>query len=333
MGVRVAFPVGRTAGMPGRHNGMFPTILRSELNDKLIAQGLTDTDERLRAIDSGWPVAVNLETYMQMSWRVREWRIEAGSFIYTGSKSSAGTPPPGSPTWTLTSTFDPFSVKPKRVKNPPDLDNPLRDVADERDLLGPYTDSNNMPEWKTLRNAGTLGSVDPNTINVTRSDSDTGPDAGPFVQPEGFFNTTIFGSYTIFDPDTGLFYPRLALDNTFQAFFDFGAFGTSGVFAGFYLLSTNPIAPPLPAPSFGIAGDVPQGTLTITGLAEGEPDLVIPVGMNGRPGGSAPPFFAHGGSGSVALTMSAIRWWPYATKAGAPVYDESTGAQLADPFS
>ncbi len=33
------------------------------------------------------------------------------------------------------------------------------------------------------------------------------------------------------------------------------------------------------------------------------------------------------------ITISPSEYWPYATKAGLPVYDTSTGAQLRDPFS
>lgn len=326
MSVRVPHLVGNTRL---RDHSFWPTILRSELNQFFIDLGETDDDLRHRNIDQGWPVAVSLKTLMQLTWRVREWEISGGPFSYTGSKSSAGIPPPGSPTWTLSGTFEAFSAKAKRVVSGP-FD--LRDVTDERDLLGPYTDSFNMPEWKTLRNAGVQGVADGAETDVTRTDSDTGTDPGPFIEPHGAISFILFGTYVIYDPDTGLFYPRIAIDGSFRALFDFGG-STSGVEASFYCVSADPIAPPLPAPGFGVARDVPQGTLTITGLAEGEADIVIPLGMFGKPDGSAPPIYTTGGSGSLDLVMTPLSWWPFATKAGAPCYDENDGSQLADPFS
>lgn len=327
MSFRVPHLVGNTRL---RDHGLFPTILRSELNTKLIAQGLTNTNERLRFIDRLWPVPVPLETIMQMTWRVREWRMEAGTFLYTGSKSPTSTP---GATWAMTATWEEFSLKAKRVKIPPNPGDPLRDVTDEQDLLGPYTDTTTTPEWKTLRHAGVRGFTDPNEIVVDVVDSDTGPETGPFVTPKGAFEFIFFGDYTIYDPDTELFYPKLGLDALFINHTDFGMLGTSGPQAEFHTLSTAPIAPPLSAPAYGTASDVPQGTLTIINPTIGEADIVIPLGMFGQAGGSAPPAWFPGGSGSVAVTLTPIAWWPYKTSLGDPVYDTSTGAQVADPFA
>lgn len=316
MGVRVAFVVGNT---PGRDHGIFPTILRSELNDKLIAQGLIDTNERLRFIDRLWPVPVSLDMLMQMTWRVREWEVSGSSILYTGSKT------PGE-TWSMTASFESFSMKAKRVSGVN-----LRDVTDEKDLLGPYTDTATMPEWKTLRNAGVRGFTDPDAIDVSAVDSDTGTETGPFVTPKGFYEMILFGDYTIFDPNTQMFYPKLGFDALFQNLTDFGALGTSGPQLTMTTLSTAPLGPPLPPPAFGLAADVQQGSLTIVNPIAG--NVVVPLGMFGSPGGSSPPAWLSGGSGSVSLTMTPVKWWPYATKAGAPVYSEEDGSTLADPFS
>lgn len=316
MSVRVPFLVGNTRL---RDHGIFPTILRSELNDKLIAQGLTDTNERLRFIDRLWPVPVSLDMLMQMTWRVREWEIAGASLNYVGSKTLGET-------WSMTASFESFSMKAKRVSG---VD--LIDVTDEAKLLGPYTDTATMPEWKTLRNAGVRGFTDPEAIDVTVTDSDTGTETGPFVTPKGFYEMILFGDYTIYDPDTQMFYPKLGLDALFNNLTDFGALGTSGPQLTTTTLSTAPLGPPLPPPAFGLAADVPQGTLTIVNSIAG--NVVVPLGMLGTPGGSSPPAWLSGGSGSASLTMTPVKWWPYATKAGAPVYDEDTGAQIADPFS
>ncbi len=50
-------------------------------------------------------------------------------------------------------------------------------------------------------------------------------------------------------------------------------------------------------------------------------------------GAGAIPFLHYRELTNVFVSITPLEFWPYATKAGAPVYDTSTGEQLADPFS
>lgn len=320
MSFRVPYLVGNTRL---RDHQFWPTILRSELNDFLISQGQTDTNSRHRFIDQFWPVPVSLETIMQMAWRVREWTISGGPISYVGSQAADLPIQPEDTTWSMTATFEEFLLKAKRL----DEDDNLRDVTDERDLLGPASDSDNMPEWQTLRNAGVQGETDGDEITVSTSSN-----SPPYVEPEGKLELLLFGDYTIFDPDTGLFYPQIVLDSRFFGLTISGP-DTFGPQTELFTLSTTPIAPPLSAPPFGVNRDVQQGTLTVINPTPGEDNIVIPLGMFGEPSGSAPPFWIQGGTGSVALTMTPTRFWQYATTGGDPVYSETTGEVFNDPFS
>lgn len=307
---------------------MWPTILRSELHQKLILAGHDNSTERLRFIDSNWPVAVDLATIMQISWRVREWELSGSGLTFTGKKNT-------SDTYNVTGSFSPCSIKTKRVKVPEDLDDPLRDATDERDLLGPSSDCPILipggfaPEWPTLRNAGIRGAADPDLIVVTRTDSDSG--VATVLPPFGFIESLIHGAYVIFDPDAEMFYPHMQIGGRFDAFehFELQTFGAS---VAFYLLSQNPQAAPLPPPPSGLAADVPQGTLTIINPSGGS-NIEVPIGMFGGPGGTTPPLNLGGGSGSLNLTLAPVTWWPYKNSLGQPVYDSATGAQLVSPFS
>ncbi len=74
----------------------------------------------------------------------------------------------------------------------------------------------------------------------------------------------------------------------------------------------------------------------ISTVEPGTPTATPIVGKIVIQGVDATLIFYRGISSSTfsgTFTIEPSEYWPYATKAGDPVYDTSTGAQLADPFS
>lgn len=321
MSFLVPYPVGNRAGVD---HTFWPAISRAEFVAKFVAVGFT-TNQAKRITDRLCPVPVTLDQLMAMAWRVREWTVDASTFDYTGL---GRVQTPGADFWTLHADIPEISVTMKRVKSPPDIP-PLRDVTDEQDILGPATDADlglgGIDPWKTLRNAGVLGQTEPGEVSAS---SDATP---PYAFSGGSAGAGMLGNYVIYDPDPGMFYPPISVSGFFSVLTDTGTGQTTGVQAQYYALPVTPTAPPDPAPPGGIAGDVQQGTLTISGIGA---DIVIPLGMFGEGAGSAPPIgFPDGGSGSIDIAMAPVAWWPYKNSVGLPVYDAATGAQLVDPFS
>lgn len=265
----------------------------------------------LRAVDRGWPVAVDLATIQQMTWRVRKWEVSAGSFEYHGISQFGAIHYQWNVSWPA------FSIVPKRATVPFDPDNPVRDVTAEPDLLG-----QNPNQPFTLRNEGVQGGLPsdevtadliPNTDNGIPSTDD----------PAATVSGSMLGSIIIFDPDTQLFYPPAT------GFFGFAAENTGLHELEVYPLSTDPIADPLTAPTIngGTREDVPQGTLTI--VCPWGTNLVIPIGMFGH----ASPGSVPDGSGSAEVIVTPVKWWQYRNSLGQDVYDEDTGATIANPFA
>lgn len=320
---RVAYPVGNTLG---RDHQYWPTLTRSELRAILVAElDITETNEQNRFIDARWPAGVSLEVLMSMAWRVREWTVDASSFTYTGEEFN----PPNGSTYSIGGTLPELTLKTRRVKVPADPDNPLREVTDERDILGPASDKNlsfieGVDKWQTLRNAGVSDVADPDDINLTGSNT-----AGsiplltpPFLEPGGTFEIGFLGQYVIYDPNFNLFYPPFHCDGIFERLI--GSIGNSS--GGKVILKTLPVTPT------GTPSDTPQGNLTIVNPIVGQPDIVIPLGLRGSGAGTHPPIWFPG-SGTINLTMTPTRFWPYKNSAGLPVYSESTGSELRSPFS
>lgn len=286
-----------------RDHQYFQTVTREELMIKMFGGTGIDPNpaqhqSNLRQVDRGWPVAVDLKTIQQLSWRVRHWRVSAGSYSFEGTARLGGV----HYTWDV--SWPEFTMLPKRLTDPhnpfDEVDNPLVEIENERDLLG----GNFAPPF-TLRNEGFGELVDfgdgvtseliPNTDNGI-------PSAG---DPRGTAGAGLLGALIIYDPDTKLFYPRIS----FSGFaFESTDIHTLDVFS----FSGNPIASP---------PEVQQGTLTV--VCPWGSNLTISIGMEGR----ASPGIPDIGTGSATVVMTPIKWWPY-NKAGLPVYDEDTGEPL-----
>jgi hypothetical protein len=323
----VSYPVGTKKTRDCQY---WPTILRSELR-ALIASELfvVGTNEQNRIIDARWPVGVSQEVIMHMAWRVREWRVDASSFTYTGEEFN----PPNGNTWTIAGDLPELSLKMRRRKKPPDVDDPLREVTDERDILGPASDPSDPGRYKTLRNAGVNDEADPADIVLTGTSS-----VGvvpvltpPFIEPGGDYRVNIFAEigvselnqYVIYDPVTELFYPPFFAGGKFDRLI--GVVGNNS--GGEVIIKTLPVTPT------AIPAETPQGHLTIINPVSGGPNIVIPLGMTGGGGGVHPPTWFPG-SGSVELTMTPIKWWPHRNSLGEAIYDEDTGvATGADPLA
>lgn len=309
----------------GRDHIFWPTILRTEA---LAFFGGTPDDQQ-RSVDYTWPVAVNLDVMMQMCWRVREWRLNASSFSYVGAFS-------GGDYWSMDANLPEMILKMRRVKSPAvPPPNSLREVTDEQDILGPASDVGINPN--SLSNAGTLcGNGDDIPYGGADSVSDDitldyelfdVPLPYPEISETKDYGTLLCGGYVIFDPSTGNFLPQFFIRGEFRKNYLVQAIYGDPI-VRFKTLSPTPNAPPAPYVGFGNSFDVPQGTLTIINPVIGQPNITLPMGIIG----DQPFFGTEGGAGSVNLTMTPIRWWPYENGAGDPVWDETTGAQVGDPF-
>lgn len=319
----MGYPVGNTVR---RHHQYWPVLLRSELRAILVAElDITAENDQNRFIDAHWPVPVSLEVLMLMAWRVREWTVDASSFTYTGEEFN----PPNGSTYSIGGTLPELTLKMRRVKVPSDPDDPFREVTDEQDILGPASDKNlsfvdGVDRWKTLRNAGVNDVADPGDIILTGSNT-----AGsiplltpPFIEPGGSFEIGFLGQYVIYDPNFNLFYPPFHCDGVFARLI--GSPGnTSG---GKVILKALPVIPT------GTPAETPQGNLTIVNPIVDQPDIVIPLGMVGSGAGNHPPIWFPG-SGTIELTVTPTRFWPYKNSANLPVYNETTGEELRSPFS
>lgn len=323
---RVPFMVG---AKKTRDHQMWPTISRDALIANGVANGIPENDVK-RAIDRAYPASVNRDQLMKMAWRVREWKVASSDFSYSGFANAVV----DSHRWSITASLPDLALKMKRLKVPFDIDDPFRDVRDERDILGPSSDApfGDPEPWKTLRNVGVLGFADPDDIEVSGI-SDGGlinPGHSPPDTNSGAFNGGIFGSYVIYDPDSHLFFPPISLGGNFEVVNpNIGTGQTAGVQADFYTMAVPPSAAADSFPSHGgTEGDVQQGTLTIQGIGA---DIVVPIGMFGRSAGSSPPPWVQGGNGSLTATMTPLSWWPYRNRLGQPVLDENDGHRVNNP--
>lgn len=319
MSFLVRYLVGNTAN---RDHIFWETILRAQA----LAFFGGSADDKNRAVDRNWPIGVSLEVMMNMCWRVREWRIDVSAFTYAGHAGN----------WTMGGNLPQMVLKMRRVKFPAvPPPNSLREVTDERDILGPASDVGINPN--SLSNAGTLcgngddipyGGADSVSSGITLNYLLFGvpPPVSPTSEQKDY-GALLCGGYVIFDPSTGKFWPQFFIRGMFRK--NYAASTTYGdPFVQFYTLSPTPHAPPLPPPVNGTGTDVQQGTLTLIDPAGG-PNVLLPIGMFG----GTPGFGDSGGSGSVNLTMTPIRWWPYENGDGDPVWNETTGIQVGDPFA
>jgi hypothetical protein len=297
------------------------------------------------APDLLWTLPVTLDRILDWSWRVKTWEI-SGSFLYN-AKNVFGYP------YTLSQVFP--AVEFSCLNNAPlDMQGlTYTEVIDEAHLLGPpLLDASvgNPGELhafsvldinaKNLRNAGFFkqedqsGFVNPgqyghlpppfftmaDPLLVGSGPQDSFMDASLF---NTVFNFSSVAFRVIYDPVTKLFRPLLNVAGQMRSFWkrqgDFGF--TRTVVAFFHTYSANPTTPEFPkvVGSLVITDDLGSVSVPLHGF-----------GFETVGNAQVSDTFV---SGSIAMTMTAKKWWPYKTKSGAAVYDEFTGAQVNDPFS
>lgn len=122
---------------------------------------------------------------------------------------------------------------------------------------------------------------------------------GPIITDESFTGD-VFGGYSVdFTYDQPLFYES-------SLFCRFGIeVDSDGQFSCGSLLASRPRT---------------VGQLTLSGFTPTAP--ILAANLSGALGVN-----------TCDVTISPVEYWPYATKAGLPVYDTATGAQLNDPLS
>lgn len=349
---RVAYPVGNS---PGRDHVLWPTISRAEYLD--IAYGGDNVDSQWQT-GFDYPIQMDLAQIMHMSWRVREWKIAASSY----ETSIAVFDPPVVDQTDIAERND-TGVTPEfffRIQRKDKITHVVRDITDERDMFSNWEDwplrddfeppAYTSPRWKTLRNLGVsqgfsngvdntdlVAAADPTLITGTYGFTE------PYSHPKfGEGGTTLGGKfiiftmagYILFDPaEGGKFYPPLN--------FPFGGLNlhsadvlqtpaSTNSIVIFKLLTLSPTT--LPPPEDGFAAPIDCGSFTISFGSFGPSPATCRIIRDALPEWPGPGV-ATLPTGNFNLEMSPTKYWPFATKAGLPVYDEDTGEQLEDPFS
>lgn len=241
---------------------------------------------------------VTLATIMAMAWRVKKWNVAASSANVSGTVTSN----PGALTETVSSTFaiPTFNVEVFSGASP---------ATRERQLVSTFRISENIG-FRNLQSAGFKGSVSQNVTETTTYDNNSAiPDHETVTVQSGLsVNGLLFGNQDDFEYvmfDGSLFYPRIELAGRLNGFFS--------------------------TVIFGVVADGTNGSLTVN-IGLGTVTFPLKIQMTQIRG-------AHGAlsstttGGSIALTMTAVEFWPYANSEGLPVYDSGTGAQINDPFS
>lgn len=262
----------------------------------------------------------DLFAVMNWAWRVKKWSLEGTlsySFPYMDS------------TLVMNITFaDGDVTMTSRRASPADTPwaGPI-EIINERELLGRQADESDyshpldprpLSKIYGLRNFGFYAEKH-GAIAPTFSGLDEITGSGLSVQGEMFGEQfmsqfALDYPYLVFDPDTKNLYPQFFLELALSVF-----------------TNTPPSAGPVTIhvrsgqrqPGDTTSFDVP---LTVdTGIDGGT--LEIPMLCWGVLH-SFPDLIIDGATVSSALTLKAVEWWPYADKAGNPVYNTTTGERL-----
>jgi hypothetical protein len=263
-----------------------------------------------------WPESpITKAQMLVIAWRIKTWKL-SGSF----SSLFTGTAPPGPPPVYINSVatscaFDNVFVKIFRCADG------LTATA-ETDLLNCFSDGSGTPvPFKFLYPSW---QVDPDTssdltVNYHYHSEPTGTDMyDTSTSPFGTVN--IHSAFVLFtDPDT--FSPGIFLSGNWDSF-SFGA-GVS------VMTNKTPVTLLADGPVHYHYLQCP-GTLTIKtgGLV---PDIVVPLQVTID--GGFTPGWTRSASASLDFVLTAYEYWPYSTTTGDPVYDITSGVQVADPFA
>lgn len=243
---------------------------------------------------------VTLATLMQMAWRVREWTVTAGSFSFSGINPFTTVP------WSMSGSWDEFLVTIKKQGPTFPDDGIYVDVVDEREILGRSDGSFLSPAPHTLLNAGTFGVTELNGGVYMEPSPGT-----PGAIPVSIVRANLLGDIAV------LFNAATREFNTQNGFVS-------------YFFASQPAAPRAEV----TVELVETGSAFRLFNSQIDPiDPIVTCGLEviGRHTASPSP---NEGTGTVSdITITATRWWPYRNSLGQPVYDESTGAQIADPFA
>lgn len=237
---------------------------------------------------------VDLATILALVWRVRTWKI-SGSASVSGTTTFLGV------TSNVTSSFD-----------IPEHQMPLKTIAlidpdatVEQQIVGvPSVSQNNL---RGLRSGGFIGHLSQDVPETSTLDADDGTHEGGTTSQLLETNDRLLGHVPDFelvsvDAGTGLFYPKIDSEVLMRG--RFCQVRTKVVSAG------------------------SNGTLTvIPGIV---PTITFPLAVTMPIIGT---FEATTTSGSVSMTMTAIKFWQYRNRLGQFVYDEDSGAQINDPHA
>jgi hypothetical protein len=306
---KIAYLVGDT---PVRDRAYWPTVLRDEIEVADIGDDPNDL------INHEYPIGLTPIQYMQMCWRVREWdfsidadlsRIKEDTVVLHATLNIA---------FGSGITFGFYGAD--------DPDFALGFITDESKLLGApdppidgdfFTFPDHLME-NGLRNRGVQpGDYDqeafpPGFLEAAALFPFFSPGDPPVTKPPtGSLLSADIGLFSmqrpaIWDPINQLFYPVIDIETSYQVSF-------IGAGPQTWLWQAQAAA----GAHFNAGLSYTDGDLTID---FGDSQIVIPLKVS------------DADTGHFHLKIKPSRYWAYADSNGLPVYDETSGEQLHDPF-
>lgn len=330
---------------PGRSSGVLRGNTRGrdhlhlEKSVSNVPPALTENDQTQFAS----ALQVSLAKVMRFAWRVKRWRV-TGSLTFTPAITVDNTP------CTVNLDFPVVNI----MRSAPG--EPLREAPDERyvpfSLHGPSVAPDDADSYKLrfgtnflMAGASVLDTPPPEEGLRPRYMI---PEAGPnwqaivwgdyyaaTIQTGGMFNT---GDKFLVASREHI--PSLVLPSIIMPFWRKNSYNHIG-FNGYDALQLQ--FGPLRGPSVLQYVDEPAGNFTIKPTNNAADDVEIPVRLRlsgsygtydiggGYPSPPGPSYVTYSGASSNLIMRPQV-YWEYARKDGTPVYDPTTGEQIADPF-
>lgn len=333
-----------------RDHQYWPTVTRAEY---LALNGYPPNSPiGNRNIDLAYPIGVNLDTIQALMWKVKEWSIDPTSMALQFMAEDA--PVVSADDLAIINQATSFpGFKFERLRLIPPNGSTTENIPNEGAILAdwrnqPLVDdywppARTIPRWKTLRNQGHFG------FNV---EADCTWD-GFFSAPIGLsgppitdYNHTKFSpasesgtggrlrfsmssGYVIYNSTTQLFYPRIEVTAV-------APIPSLTILQRISkTMQSLPVVQTVDPVSVGEFPEIHTGTVT---FVIGATSFDIPVGYRDL---NANPYVLHDPeqtvertiTGSLDITVTATKFWPYSNTLGQPVYDATTGAQINNPFA
>ncbi|HEY2681621.1 MAG TPA: hypothetical protein VGI59_09900 [Candidatus Udaeobacter sp.] len=308
---RIAYPVGNTSV---RDRAYWPTVLRSQITVADIGEDPNNL------INHEYPASFTPLQYMKMCWRIREWdfsldadlsRIKEATVVL---HATLNIPFGSGIKFGFYAATDPFFAQGFVTRESQLLGAPDPPIPGDFLIFPAHLMENG------LRNRGVaVGNYDhaaaaflPGFLEAAALFPFFSPGDPPVTKaPTGSLLSADIGLFSmqrpaIWDPVAQLFYPVIDIETSYQVSF-------IGAGPQTWLWQAQAAA----GAHFNAGLSYADGDLT---LDFGDSTVVIPLKV------------ADADTGHFHLKLKPSRWWPYSTSDGLPVYDETSGAVINDPF-